>query len=305
MASFCLLVFSNPRFGVFFCKSKDFENEIPVYEGLGLMYDGMEMEKQNRRGTMKLLNPKGSLNLHTHTCYCDGKDTPEELVKRAIELGFTAIGFSGHEYSVHDVDFCMSRENTKKYIEEIQRLKETYKGQITVYMGIERDFFGEIDEVPYDYVIGSLHYVEKDGSLLTVDYTEEIMKENVEKYFGGDYRAYVERYYELIGDVVSKTKADIVGHFDLITKFNEGNKYFDEEEDWYKDAALKALRKAVVTKPIFEINTGAMARGYRSKPYPADFLLDEIERLDCSVILSSDCHDKMDLNFGFCKIIKK
>lgn len=269
------------------------------------MYDGKKLERKNRSGMMKLLNPKGNVNLHTHTCYCDGKDTPEELVKQAIELGFTAVGFSGHEYSLHDTDFCMSREDTKKYIEEIQRLKKTYEGKITVYMGIERDYFGEIDTVPYDYVIGSLHYVEKDGVMMSVDYTEHIMEKNVETFFDGNYRAYVERYYEIIADVVEKTDATIVGHFDLITKFNEGNKYFDEEADWYKDAALRALRKVAAQKPIFEINTGAMARGYRTKPYPAGFLLDEIERLGCSVILSSDCHNKTDLNYGFCKIIEK
>lgn len=253
---------------------------------------------------MKLLNPKGNLNLHTHTCYCDGKDSVEDIVDRAIELGFVAIGFSGHEYSVHDTDFCMSKEDTKAYVRDVLAAREKYRDQIDVYLGIERDYFGEIDNIAYDYVIGSLHYVEKDGVLMTVDYTEEAMRENVEQHFEGDYRRYVERYYELIAEVVEKTEADIVGHFDLITKFNEGNKYFDEEAKWYKDAALTALHKVAEKKPIFEINTGAIARGYRSKPYPADFLLEEIERLGCSVILSSDCHDKSYLDCEFCKIIE-
>lgn len=252
---------------------------------------------------MKLLNPKGDVNLHTHTVYCDGKDTPEELVKQAVEQGFVAFGFSGHEYSVHDTDFCMSKEDTQGYIRDVLKLREQYKDQLTIYLGIERDYFGEIDEFSYDYVIGSLHYVEKDGVLMTVDYTPETMEENVAKYFGGDYRGYVERYYEILSDVVEKTKADIVGHFDLITKFNEGNRYFDEEADWYKEAALKALHKVAETKPIFEINTGAMARGYRSRPYPAAFILEEIDRLGCSVILNSDCHNKQDIGHEFCNII--
>lgn len=253
---------------------------------------------------MNLLNPKGDSNLHTHTCYCDGKDTPEEMVQQAIELGMTALGFSGHEYAPQDTDFCMSKEDTKAYIAEVLRLKEAYKDQIDIYLGIERDYFGEIDDYPYDYVIGSLHYVEKDGVLMTVDYTPEAMEENVEKYFGGNYRAYVERYYQILGDVVEKTGADIVGHFDLITKFNENNRYFDEEASWYKEAALAALHKAAIHKPVFEINTGAMARGYRTKPYPADFILAEINKLGCPVILSSDCHNKMYLNHEFCKIIE-
>ena len=41
---------------------------------------------------MMLLNPKGNMNLHTHTCFCDGKDEPEEMVKKAIDLGFSVLG---------------------------------------------------------------------------------------------------------------------------------------------------------------------------------------------------------------------
>ena len=229
---------------------------------------------------MILLNPKGNVNLHTHTAYCDGKDMPEDMVKEAIALGFSALGFSGHGYSVYDTDFCMSKENTM-------------------------DYYGEKDEYPYDFVIGSVHGVEKDGQILSVDNTEEVMLSNVDQHFEGDFRAYVERYYETIANVVERTEADIIGHFDLVTKFNEGNKYFDENAAWYKRAALDALKSAAERQPCFEINTGAQARGYRSRPYPADFLLEEIDRLGCPAILSSDCHDKRDLAYGFSQLVQR
>ena len=35
-------------------------------------------------------------NLHTHTTYCDGINTPEQIILTAIDKGFGAIGFSGH-----------------------------------------------------------------------------------------------------------------------------------------------------------------------------------------------------------------
>lgn len=256
---------------------------------------------------MMLLNPKGNINLHTHTCFCDGKDAPEELVKKAIDLGFSALGFSGHEYSINDEEFCMSREDTLRYRREVLRLKEAYRGQIDIYLGVERDYLGEGDDYPYDYIIGSVHYaLAKDGMPVCVDKSEQDMVQNVARYFGGDYRAYVESYYSLVADVVRKTHCDIVGHFDLVTKFNEGCKYFDEEADWYKDAAISALAQVTAgeKKPIVEINTGAMARGYRSKPYPADFILREIAKSGCPLILGSDCHDKEQLDFGF-KALRK
>ena len=43
---------------------------------------------------------------------------------------------------------------------------------------------------------------------------------------------------------------------------------------------------------VFEINTGAIARGYRTTPYPSDFILKEMKNADCKIIISSDCHDK-------------
>ena len=58
-------------------------------------------------------------NLHTHTRYCDGRDTPEELILEAIKLGCPAIGFTGHSFTPFDTSYCMSLDNTERYNEEI------------------------------------------------------------------------------------------------------------------------------------------------------------------------------------------
>jgi len=52
------------------------------------------------------------------------------------------------------------------------------------------------------------------------------------------------------------------------------------------------------------VNTGAMARGYKTTPYPARFILEEIKSLGGSVILSSDCHDADKLTFAFDESVK-
>ncbi len=66
-------------------------------------------------------------NYHTHTVFCDGKDTPEEMVKKAIELGFSELGFSGHAYVACDEESNMLRDGTKQYKAEVKQLKEKYK----------------------------------------------------------------------------------------------------------------------------------------------------------------------------------
>ena len=58
-------------------------------------------------------------NYHTHTKYCDGKNTVAEMTKAAFDKGFTHLGFSGHGYTDFDESYCMSRENIQNYLRDI------------------------------------------------------------------------------------------------------------------------------------------------------------------------------------------
>ena len=238
-------------------------------------------------------------NYHTHTVYCDGNDTPEALVLEAIRLGCPSIGFSGHSVTEFDQSYCMSREKTEEYKREVRALKEKYRGQIEILLGVEQDYYSEEPTDEYDYVIGSVHYILKDGVYLTVDWTREQQEEDVKIYYGGDFYAYAEDYYKIVADIYRKTKCDIVGHFDLITKFNQDDALFDTKDERYRNAALAAVRALLKTPAAFEINTGAIARGLRTEPYPAKFILDEIYREGGEVLITSDCHAKENLLFGF------
>lgn len=239
-------------------------------------------------------------NLHTHTVFCDGKDTPQELVEYAISCGCNEIGFSGHGYTdIPDEDpFCMTPENTRKYLDELRRLKEIYKGRINIRIGVEQDYFSEVDQDEFEYVIGSVHYVLKDGKYLPIDESKELFIDIVKKYYDGDYYKLAADYYALAGDIYSKTKCDIVGHFDLITKYNEGNTLFETSDPRYVKAADDALEKLLKEDVIFEINHGAVARGYRTTPYPEERIIEKIRAAKKSVIHTSDCHSKEELLFG-------
>lgn len=239
-------------------------------------------------------------NLHTHTVFCDGKDTPEELVKTAIAKGCDLIGFSGHSFTdIPDEDpFCMTRENTLLYRAEIQRLKEVYRGKIRILLGIEQDYDSEESTDGYDFVIGSVHYVRKDGVYLPVDGSKDEVIRNVGKYYGGDFYAFAEDYFQSVGDVYRKTKCDIVGHFDLISKFNEDHDLFDPEHPRYRAAADAALERLIDTPAAFEVNYGAVARGYRTAPYPEERILKKLRAANKKILYTSDCHDRSLLLFG-------
>jgi len=241
-------------------------------------------------------------DLHMHTTYCDGKNSPEEMVLSAIAKGLKVVGISGHSTTPFDSRYCMSEEKTKKYIEEIKELKIKYKDQITVLCGIEQDFYAGVPKYDFDYVIGSVHYVFKDGNYLPVDESSDVFQKNVSKYYNGDYIAFAEDYFKNVSEVITKTNADIIGHFDLVTKFNEGYKMFDETDLRYVKAWREAVDKLIPFNKPFEVNSGAISRGYRTEPYPSLPILEYIKRKGGRVILSSDSHSAENIAFRFNEI---
>lgn len=320
-------------------------------------------------------------DLHMHTTYCDGKSSAEEMVLSAIEKGLSVVGISGHSFTPHDPSYCMSREGTLQYIREITALKEKYADRITVLLGIERDYYADTDMTPYDYWLGSVHYLFTDQARIKYD---NILESNLsadravsdaaslaelKKYSDWndvdsepydlrrfalihdmDMMSVAELYYETAGAIVSRTDCDIIGHFDLLTKFNEryrlmpdetvvdlwgkgagrsdsddasqGGFFFDTSDKRYIDAWKRAIDRIFEEcaarykggyrnrlevlgileageKPVFEINTGAISRGYRRTPYPAEDQISYIKSNGGLLILSSDSHSADAVRGGF------
>lgn len=237
-------------------------------------------------------------DFHVHTNFCDGKDSPEDIVKEALRRGMSRLGFSGHSFTAFDTEPCMTFDGTQNYVSEIHRLRGKYRGQIDILCGTEQDYYSDMPTGNYDYVIGSVHYVKIDGEYISVDHTPEIFADLIHRLNDDPYKL-AEEYYSLVADVVRKTNADIIGHFDLITKFNETNKFFDEDNPRYISACNDALDSLLETGKPFEINTGAVSRGWRKTPYPSERILEYISSHGGSVILSSDSHSKDTLMYQF------
>lgn len=239
-------------------------------------------------------------NLHTHSCYCDGEGKLEEIVLSAIEKGFDSVGFSSHSNTSFDERYCMAKDDEEKYYSECRHLREKYRGIIDVLCGIEQDIYSPPPKFDYDYVIGSVHYIRCRGKYISVDTDAEILTEAVRKYFGGDVYSLAEEYYLNVEKVVEKTNCDIIGHFDVISKFSEkGTGLIDVKNEKYLEMGRNSIKKLITYGKIFEINSGAVARGYRSEPYPAHEFLSLIQKLGGRVTLSSDCHRKDRIDFGF------
>ncbi|MBO4229515.1 MAG: glutamate--tRNA ligase [Clostridia bacterium] len=240
---------------------------------------------------------RGMTDYHVHTTFSDGSASPEETLKAALSRGMTEIGFSDHACLSIPQNWCMRPEQHLPYREEITRLKKAYRGKIRVLCGIEQDYYTEIPAEGYDYIIGSVHYVFAGGEYCSVDNSKAEQIRAVETCFGGDFYAFAEAYYELVADVAEKTRCHLIGHFDLISKFNGDGQLFDENHPRYRSAWMRAADRLLATGIPFECNFGAISRGYRQEPYPSRPIREYLCAHGARFVLTGDAHSPEAVGF--------
>lgn len=254
-------------------------------------------------------------NAHTHTTFCDGKNTPQEMLDHAKKLGFVSLGFSGHGYQGFDEEYSMSPEVQRKYISTIRAMRDACREDPAaprIWLGVEEDSLTpaaqkEQNRRDLDYVIVSTHYFTTDfeGEALYVDGFPKRIHEYVHKKLDGDYMAMVQEYYDLhVTALLTSERVDIIGHFDLIRKYAASHNLFDENSPEYRRIALDALERAFPCGGILEINTGAMARGYLDNPYPTRELLGAWHEMGGRITIASDCHFADKLDHGYPEAVK-
>ncbi|MBE7011343.1 MAG: histidinol-phosphatase HisJ family protein [Ruminococcaceae bacterium] len=231
-------------------------------------------------------------NLHTHTFYCDGADSPEEIILCAIKKGFSSIGFSGHSFNPYSEFFAKRGDKTAEYRENVLMLKEKYKDRLDVFLGLEVEDCSPVDRSGYDYLIGGVHYLNVGDTYKLFDSNPERFRNMINEHFGGDGMRFAKAYYTAVSELPSKGDFDIIAHFDLITKHIEKESFFDITSKEYKTAAYEAIDALKGEIPFFEVNTGGIARGYRKMPYPMPDIIKEFKRQGFGVVITSDCHDK-------------
>lgn len=230
-------------------------------------------------------------NYHTHTTYCDGENTPREMVESALKLGFTSLGFSGHM----DTDVHME---LKKYVDEIRSLQNEYQARINILCGVEWDNLYDISCTEgMDYVIGSTHFLDVQFERpLSIDDTPEDVVLLCNKFFNGNYYKLCREYFRLKATIIDKYPCTFIGHFDLISKFNNDLHFIDEEDQRYLTTAFDAMEYLVSKGVPFEINT---RQAYRGKLFPSKTMLKHLRNLGGEIIISSDAHKAEDIDAGF------
>ncbi len=188
--------------------------------------------------------------------------------------------------------YQMRIEEMPQFRKEIYALKEKYRGKIDVFCGLEYEIFSEVPTNDLDYMIGSVHYLNFDGNIVGFDTNLEKTQAYIRDNFNGDALAFAKKYFETVATLPQKANFDIVGHFDLITKNNEKGKFLDTKDTVYLSYGYEAIAALKGKIPLFEVNTGAISRGYRNSPYPQMEFLKEFKRQGFGAVITSDCHDR-------------
>lgn len=247
-------------------------------------------------------------NFHTHSNYCDGSDNPRLYVEKAIELDFSAIGFSGHSPLPFDNAWSIRPGKISEYCEEINGLKLQFQDKIDIFLGLEIDYIPEIttrfdvfkQQQQLDYHIGSVHLVKNLESKLLwfIDGPEEGYIQGLEKIFQNNPQKAVETYYLQIKEMVIKEKPDVIGHFDKVKMHNK-DRFFSEKETWYQKQISETLKVISKSESIMEINTRGIYKKKTKALFPDVAILEQCYMMNIPITLSSDSHKPEELNYYF------
>ncbi len=234
---------------------------------------------------------------HVHTEFSDDSRYPmEDVIRDAVKMGMDEICITDHvDYGVK-VDWDCGQEiqyrkgdplanvDYPRYMEKIRALKEEYQGKITIRTGMEfgvqmhtiPEFEALFARYPFDFIILSIHQVE-DKEFWTQDFQR-----------GRTQKEYNERYYQEMLDVVKAYKNySVLGHLDLIKRYDEAGIYPFEN---VKPMIEEILKIVIVDGKGIELNTSFHRYGL-SDSMPSREILKLYRELGGEIItIGSDSH---------------
>ena len=234
---------------------------------------------------------------HIHTPLCHHADGPmEAYVERAIELGLREVGFSDHNPLPNGfgANVRMQESELEYYVNRVLDLRFQYHGKIDVMLGLELDYVEGLEDYvakqiaayPWDYIIGSVHYLDRDCRIGSWS-----------KNYPGTADEQYARYFALIRQLASSGLCDVLAHLDVVKRCTHlpTQRGLDEISATLAEIALAGV--------CMEINTS----GYRHpelvndpQPYPALSFVEQAVALGIPLTVNSDAHapDQVGLKFA-------
>ena len=235
------------------------------------------------------------VDLHNHTTLCNhATGTMEEYIQKAISLNIDIFGFSDHAPMDFEPEYRMSLAQTSSYENDILVLKEKYQDKIDIRLGYEVDYMSDpkyienyILEADVDYLIGSVHFLQKWG----FDNPEFIAT-----YEDKDIDMIWQEYFATVSAMVKSGYFNIVAHLDLIKVF----KFMPKKN--IKDIVYQTMLDIKKSGMVIEINSAGLKKPIKEQ-YPSKDILQLAFDLDIPITFGSDAHSLDQIGFGYDEVV--
>lgn len=232
---------------------------------------------------------------HVHTIRSDGQAPARAFATAALKLPLDELGFSDHYVLVTGTkvpEWSMALDELPAYCAEIAELQAEMKDSLTIRCGLEADFdpatARELTEVlaayPFDYVIGSVHFV--DG------FPVDECKQKWDDITPSERNDVALGYLDRIERMAESGIFDIVGHFDLYKKFG----YLPTVD--VSGPIARALDAAARSGMAVEINASGLVK-HIGEPYPSEDILRQCFERSIPILITADAHAPEDLTRGY------
>jgi histidinol-phosphatase (PHP family) len=227
---------------------------------------------------------------HVHTARCGhAVGQMEDYVAHAKAQGLPEMGFSDHLYlywlpnGARDPELAMGEHELDAYVEDVLRLRREHS-DLTIRLAIEADYIaghetelrGILERYPWDYVLGSVHFIDAWGFDDT-RYLATFDEWDLDKLY--------RRYFDLLMNAAETGLFDSMSHPDLIKKFGHRPSGQFRLVELYERVASCLKRSGVCV----EVNTAGLRKPCE-EIYPALDLLRACRRAGVPATLGSDAH---------------
>lgn len=228
---------------------------------------------------------------HMHTPRCNHAiGSIKEYAEAALLVGLKEIGMSDHSPMPDKFDeWRMEEGELGSYIHEVSESKLQFAGRLDVKLGLEADYFpgteayvkAMLESHPWDYVIGSVHYLG--------DISNKWGFDNPDDMSGWEVRdvedAYCD-YFELVAASAKSGLFDIIGHPDLIKKFGHRPVLDSQRVAAAEESMLQAVKDADVA---LEVSSAGLRKPV-AEVYPHARIIARAAELHIPISFGSDAH---------------
>jgi len=236
---------------------------------------------------------------HMHTPLCrHACGEPAEYARRAVETGLTEIGFSDHSPMARDDfdDWRMFDRQLDEYVEKVRRAQRDFP-QLTIRLALEVDYLPGQEEWirdlaarhPWDYFIGSVHYVSDDWAVDNPYKLSEWKHRDTDEVWA--------IYFERLTKAAETGFFEIIGHADLPKKF--GHRPTRDCTPHYERFLVAAKKHNCA----LELNTAGLRKDCK-EIYPGRQILELAYQHGVPITFGSDAHAPGEIGLNFAEAIQ-